>query len=305
MMRALGLVLVLAAAAAPFGGDYALRLATTAAMYAALALSWNLVGGLAGYPSFATAAFFGTGAYAGALAQGAGWGRPLGLLTGMAAAALFASLIGPLILRLRGHYFAVASLVLAPVLREVINAADGITGGGMGLSLKVAAGADAAGAARWSYALTLGLAAALAGGTAVIRRSRLGWALRCVQQNEDAASVLGVDALLAKATAISLSAAGAGFAGAVYAGWLGYIDPTDVFDDLLSIKPIVMVLLGGAGGAAGPIGGALAFLVLDELVWRNFLSIHEGLLGLLVVGLIIFLPGGLRTTRWPWRKVIA
>ena len=111
-------------------------------------------------------------------------------------------------------------------------------------------------------------------------------------------AVLGVDALRAKVVAFVLSAAGAGMAGAIYAGWIGYIDPTDVFDDLLSVKPIVMVLLGGAGGVFGPIGGALAFLALEELVWRNFLTVHEGVLGLLIVGLIVFLPGGLGTLRW-------
>lgn len=287
-------LLLLAAAAAPFGGDYALRLATTAAMYAALALSWNLLGGLAGYPTFATAAFFGIGAYAGAMLQAAGHGRPAGLLAGAAAAALFAALVGPAILRLRGHYFAVASLVLAPVLREIVNAADRWTGGGMGLSLPAATGTAAALDSRISYALMLGLAILLAILTHLVIRGRLGWALRCIQQNEDAAIVLGIDTRRAKSVALVLSAAGAGFAGAAYAGWIGYIDPTDVFDDKLSVKPIVMVLLGGAGGAAGPIGGALVFLAIEELVWRNFLAVHEALLGLLIVLLIVFLPDGLR-----------
>lgn len=301
MKRLLVAALLLLAAAVPFGGDYTVRLGTTAAMYAALALSWNLIGGLAGYPSFASAAFFGIGAYTGAVLQTGGVARPLAILLGAAAATLFAALLGPLLLRLRGHYFAVASLVLAPVLREIVNAADTLTGGGMGLSLSIQPGADPAAVARTAYAAMLALAAILAIGTALLLRSKLGWALRCVQQNEDASAVLGIDALTAKSIAFAASAAGAGVAGGIYAGWIGYIDPTDVFDDLLSVKPIVMVLLGGAGGVLGPIGGALAFLLLEELVWRNFLSLHEGMLGLLIVILIVFLPGGLGSFTARWR----
>jgi branched-chain amino acid transport system permease protein len=84
-----------------------------------------------------------------------------------------------------------------------------------------------------------------------------------------------------------------GAAGAVYAAWVNYIEPTDVFDVLYSVKPIVMVLLGGAGTVVGPVVGAVAFLALEELVWRNFLTIHAGLLGLIIVVLIFFLPRGL------------
>ncbi len=295
-------VLVLAAIAVPFGGNYAIRLATTAAMDAALVLSWNLIGGLAGYPSFGTAAFFGLGAYAGAMLQAAGW--PVWVAWGgaMAASGVFASILGPVLLRLRGHYFAVATLVLAPVLRELINSADDLTGGGMGLSLPVQGGSDPAMAARHAYFAMLGLAVVLAAVTAWIIRSRLGWALRCIEQNEAASSVLGVNALTAKCIAFTLSAAGAGVAGAIYAGWIGYIDPTDVFDDLLSVQPIVMALLGGVGGVGGPIIGALVFVALEELVWRNFLGVHEGLLGLLIVALIVFMPGGIgRLTRLRWR----
>jgi branched-chain amino acid transport system permease protein len=297
-------VLAIAAIAVPFGGNYAIRLATTAAMDAALVLSWNLIGGLAGYPSFGTAAFFGLGAYAGAMLQAAGWPVWVAWGGGMAASSVFASVIGPVLLRLRGHYFAVATLVLAPVLRELINSADDLTGGGMGLSLPIQAGSDPAMAARHAYFAMLTLAVVLAAGTAWIIRSRLGWALRCIEQNEAAASVLGVNALVAKCIAFTLSAAGAGVAGAIYAGWIGYIDPTDVFDDLLSVQPIVMALMGGVGGVGGvggPIIGALVFVALEELVWRNFLGVHEGLLGLLIVVLIVFMPGGMgRLTRLRW-----
>ncbi|MGB6956648.1 MAG: branched-chain amino acid ABC transporter permease, partial [Bradyrhizobium sp.] len=85
------------------------------------------------------------------------------------------------------------------------------------------------------------------------------------------------------------------------------IDPTDVYDVSLSIKPIIMALLGGVGTIAGPVIGAFAFLALEELIWRNSLNFHAGILGLLVAALVLFLPGGLRTFHgrsvWLWVKL--
>jgi branched-chain amino acid transport system permease protein len=76
-----------------------------------------------------------------------------------------------------------------------------------------------------------------------------------------------------------------------------YIDPTDVYDGALSVKPILMALLGGVGTVSGPVLGALVYLGLEELLWRNLLDFHAGILGLLVVLLVLFLPGGLRQLR--------
>ena len=95
-----------------------------------------------------------------------------------------------------------------------------------------------------------------------------------------------------KIIAFTLSGAFAAAAGAIYASWIGYIEPTDVYDVLFSIKPIIMALLGGMGTVFGPVIGAVAFLALDEVVWRNFLQLHTGVLGFLIVVLILFLPVG-------------
>ena len=106
-------------AALPFvSSNYTLRLFTIGFLYVTLASSWNIIGGFTGYPSFATAAFFGIGAYAGAILRTMATPMPLPVawLAGGVAAFVFAAIIGPAILRLRGHYFAVASLVLAAVL---------------------------------------------------------------------------------------------------------------------------------------------------------------------------------------------
>ncbi len=233
------------------GNNYLLRLATITSMYAVLAQSWNFIGGLAGYPSFATAAFFGLGAYASAILQvhglpaGAAWGCA-GLI-----AMLFAAFIGGAILHLRGHYFAIATLVVAEMLREIVNTTPYFTGGGMGLNLPIMRISVGAQAQFFLFAM-LGLAFVCTATAILVQRSKLGFGLRCIQQNEDAANVLGVNTYAYKTAAFSLSGVFVGMAGAIYANWTNYIDPPDVFDVLLAIKPLVMVMLGGLGTIFGP-----------------------------------------------------
>ena len=271
--------------------NYLLRIATTVCMYAVMAQSWNFIGGLAGYPSFATAAFFGFGAYTSAILQS--HGAPLVLAWGCAglAALVFAAFLGGAILHLRGHYFAIASLIVAEMLREIVNTMPG-TGGGKGMNLPILKISVAAQAQFFFYAM-LALAVLCTAAAIIIHRSKLGFGLRCIQQNEDAASILGVNTYAYKTAAFSLSAVFVGIAGAIYASWVHYIEPPDVFDVLLAIKPLVMVLLGGLGTIFGPALGAVILLTFEELVWRNFLTIHAAALGLIIVVLVLFLPNGI------------
>jgi len=287
------------------GNNYVIRLATIMMLYCVLALSWNFIGGLTGYPSFATAAFFGLGAYTGAVCQGQGVPMYLAWIFGALMAAVFATGLGLAILRLRGHYFAIASLVVADVLREIVNSATKLTGGGMGFNLPILKlGVDAQ--AKLFFYLMLVLAVLTIVSAAYVNRHRLGFGLRCIKQNEDAANMIGINATIYKTAAFTLSAVFVGWAGAFYASWVNYIEPGDVFDILFSVKPIVMVLLGGTGTVSGPIIGAIVFLFLEELVWRNFLTFHAGVLGLIVVALIFYLPNGLLAVdfrrRLGWRR---
>src|ERR1700751_2188906 len=139
---ALFVLIALVAALPLFGGPYALRLGTIACMYAVLALSWSVVGGFAGYPSFATAAFFGFRAYSTGVLLGNGGPLWLAFITRALFASGAAGALGSVLMRLRGHYFAIASLSLAEVLRELVNSATDLTGGGMGLNIPLAAGSD-------------------------------------------------------------------------------------------------------------------------------------------------------------------
>jgi branched-chain amino acid transport system permease protein len=280
------------AALALSGNNYLLRLATIVCMYATLAQSWNFIGGMTGYPSFATAAFFGLGAYTSGVLQSFGvlmigaWG-----LAGLAAI-IFASFIGGAILHLRGHYFAIASLIIAEMLREVVNTTPDLTGGGMGLNLpimKLSVNAQA----QFFFLVMLALAVATTATAIMVQNSKLGFGLRCIQQNEDAANILGVNAYAYKTAAFVLSAVYVGIAGAIYASWVNYIEPPDVFDVLLAVKPLVMVLLGGIGTIFGPVIGAVVLLMFEEVVWRNFLTVHAAALGVIIIALVLFLPNGL------------
>lgn len=292
------LVLVACIAALPmFGGAYALRLGTIACMYAILALSWNIVGGFAGYPSFATAAFFGLGAYTTGVLMSRG--VPVGVAVAAAWVGSFvvAALLGAALLRLRGHYFAIASLSLIEVFRELVNNATDLTGGGMGLNIPLTSAAGVMSDATFFFYAMWALLLATALMVIVVAGSKLGFGLACIRQNETAANMIGLNATLYKSVAFGLSACFVGAAGGIYAAWVHYIDPSDVFDILYSVKPIVMALIGGLGSPLGVVIGALVYLGLEEVVWRNYIQIHSGVLGVLIVALLLFLPHGLMSLR--------
>lgn len=296
-----GLALLLIVLTPVIGDNYMVRMATFVAMYAALAMAWNFVGGFTGYPMFATAAFFGLGAYIGAITQNAGLPMVLAWLAAAAATAIFAFPVGAAILRLRGHYFAVGSIALVEIFRQVASTWRSVTGGGEGLNVPILRGGpDYAGMVFFYSMLAIALAAFIV--TFWLDRGRLGFALRCIRQNEDAANMVGIDADRAKAIAFTLSALFAAMVGAAYASWVAYIDPTDAFSILLTLKVPVMVMLGGAGTLFGPLVGVAAFIFMEELIWSSFLEWHQAVLGVIIVVLIFFLPGGLLHIRWPWRK---
>ncbi len=304
----ISLLLLLALACLPLtGSSYALRVGTFACMYAIMSVSWTVIGGFAGYPSFATAAFFGLGAYSGGvlLAKGA----PLMAAVAAAGAIAFvgALLLGIVLLRLRGHYFAIASLAVAEVLREMTNAATDLTGGGMGLNIPLkitGAGGVMAEASFFYWSMWLLLLVCFVA-VAIIQASKLGFGLACIRQNEAAADMIGVNCTLYKSVAFAFSGVFVAMAGTLYAGWVHYIEPPDVFDVLFAVKPIVMALLGGLGSPLGALLGAFVFLGIEETVWRNYLEIHSGVLGLLVVLLLLFLPHGLMSVSQTGRRMLS
>lgn len=277
----------------PLGGNnFFVQQATFVCMYCALALSWNVIGGYAGYPSFATAAFVGLGAYAGALLQNAGIPMVLAWVAATAITGAFAAGLGWGLLRMKGHYFAVGSISIVEVLRLAVSSWSGLTGGGEGLNLPILPGGPEFAGRVFLYAMLLVMLLAFTM-TVLVDRGRLGFGLRCIQQNEDAADMVGVDVVRYKTIAFTLSAIFCGTVGAISASWVAYIAPSDAFSILMTLKVPVMVLLGGAGTVMGPVVGATAFVVIEQSVWSRFLDFNQAALGIVVVLLIFFLPGGL------------
>ncbi len=299
------IIVALGIAVTPFVADnYYVKLATLVAMYACLALSWNFIGGYAGYPSFATAAFMGLGSYAGALTQNAGIPMVVAWVVAGIFTALFAAVLGFAILRVKGHYFAVGSISVVEVTRLVASSCSGLTGGGDGLNVKIMqGGADYAGRVFLFAMLSVMILSFIV--TVWVDRSRFGFGLKAIKQNEAAADMVGVNVSAYKIGAFILSAVFCGMTGAIYASWIGYIAPVDAFSILTTLKVPVMALLGGEGTIFGPVLGALVFVLLEESIWSRFLEANQAILGFTIVVLIFFLPGGLLRIdyRRVWQKL--
>lgn len=294
----LGLVVFAAAGASvAFLDNYQLQVFTTLAMFCVLCWAWNIVGGYMGYPSLATAAFFGVGAYVDGIAQGNG--APVGLawLCSGVAGAVLAMLLGAALLRLRGHYFAIGTIAIVEVCREVSNNWSGLTGGAIGLNVPILAGSpDAVG--RFFFLAMAGLALVAFVVTILVDSSRFGFGLRCIRQNERAASMVGIDVFRYKVAAFILSGMLAAAAGGIYASMVAFVEPKDAFSILMTIEVPVMVMLGGMGTVFGPLVGGVFYVVLKEFVWAYFIDWHSGILGLIVVAVIYFLPRGVFGTSW-------
>jgi branched-chain amino acid transport system permease protein len=275
-----------------WGGNYVVRIAISIAMFSALSLSWNFIGGFTGYPSLATAAFFGLGCYAGALSQRSGMPMVLAWLIATLVAGVLAAALGAILLRLRGGYFAIGSIGIVEVIRLIVSSWRSLTGGGDGLNVPFLSGGPDAVARTFLIAMVAIMLVVFVV-TVAVDRSRFGFGLRCIEQNEGAADMVGINTTIYKIAAFTLSALFCGTVGAAYASWTGYIDPTESFSILLSIKVLVMCLLGGAGTVFGPIVGAAAYSLLEEFFWVNFLDYNRAILGAVIVILIFFLPGGL------------
>ena len=271
--------------------NYLLQAGTTLAMSAALCLAWNVVGGFMGYPSFATAAFFGLGAYIGGIAQDAGAPMALAWVAAAAGGAVFAALLGSVLLGLRGHYFAIGTIAVVEVMREVANNWEAVTGGAIGINIPILPGTPRE-AGIFFYLVMWALVAAAFLVTALIARSKFGFSLRCIRQNESAARMVGINVFMAQVAAFVVSGIIVASAGAIYASMVAFIEPKDVFNVLMSIEVPVMVMLGGAGTILGPLAGATIYVLLRELIWVNFINFHSAILGIIIIAVIYFIPRG-------------
>ena len=276
----------------PWGvSGYWVRVLTSIFMYAALAQSINFMAGFTGYADFGNVVFFGIGAYTTTLLMArADVPFVVAFLAGGCVAALAASVVGVPLLRLRGHYFAIATLGVLEAVREITTNVA-FFGGGMGITLPVVAEAPEPFFRLIYYAM---LAAVCAYTTIAwwLTRSRFGYALRTIKSDEEAAGVIGIAATRYKVSVWAISAGCTGLVGGLYAYWLKYIEPPFVFDIMISVKAWIMMLLGGAGTLLGPIAGAFLLELLSVFIWGQFLRGHMLILGAAIMLVVLFMPAG-------------
>lgn len=272
---------------------YWIRVLSYVFVMAALTQSYNLIVGLAGYPAFGHAVFFGLGAYtAGVLVDRAEWSYWLTLPAAAALPAAVAALIGLPLMRLKSSYFSVATIGVMYATRElVINARD-VTGGSQGLIIPGAFDDPRTMVVAFYY-IMLALMLLATGTIWLVLRSRFGYGLAAIRDDEDAARVMGVPANRYKIAAWSLAAAIAGLAGGLYGGLLTFLEAGNLFNIALASQAFIMMLLGGMGSVFGPVLGAAFLQVLAELVWGNFARYNMLALGAIVVFVTLFMPAGL------------
>jgi branched-chain amino acid transport system permease protein len=257
-------------------------------MYVVLALSWNIISGFTGYTSFGHVAFYGIGAYACAiLVADYAWPWLPTLAVAAVVGAAVAIAIGYPVLRLKGPYFAIAMLGTAEGTRVITTVWDGLTHGGLGISLPSAETSWA------TYYAMLALMTVTIVVAYAVGHSRFGIRLNAIREDEVAAEALGIDATRYKLAAFTLSAVFPAMAGGIQAYKVLYIDPPSVFFVQITIAMALMSMLGGKGTVIGPIVGAVLLYTVQELTWVNFPSAHLIAYGLFIVIVARFMPRGL------------
>jgi len=269
------------------------RLVTYILMFSVLASALNIISGFTGYAAFGNMVFFGLGAYTTAVLMSKGGFAffPALLLSG-AIAVVAAVLLGILLLRLKGHYFALGTLGAAEAIKYIVENLTELTEGGQGITVPPLRGSPAMVNGFFYFFMLLLLIAILAVAWR-ISKNRLGYAFKAIRANEQAAGVMGINTTRYKIIAWSLSAVFTGITGSVYAYWFSYIDPPTVFDVMWVIKMFVMILIGGAGTVFGPVIGAFILETISELVWSRFINLHLGILGMIIILVVMFMPNGL------------
>lgn len=261
--------LVLLAVVTPLGFFSGLGTVTTLTailFYVVVAQGWNLLGGLGGYLNFGAAVFVGSGAYMAAwLNDGFGWPMWVTLVPGALAAVVVSVIVGFATLRLRSHYFAIFTLVLTFLAVTIVRNTPAL-GGATGLFLTVDGDFDSRGLATLFFGFMLGFAIVATLVAYFVENSNFGYALRAISEDEAAAGVLGVKTVSVKLWALVIGAALGGLAGAVWAFFTGYIEPTGAFSLKIALDIVLVCVIGGLGGWMGPLIGSFIVVGLEQVL---------------------------------------
>jgi branched-chain amino acid transport system permease protein len=273
--------------------SYVMHIIILVIMWSVIGMAWNLLSGYCGQVSFGHAAFFGTGAYsAGMLYSKLGlsgwWGLPASIII----VTCIALVIGYICLRLRGPFFALATLSMGVILRIVAENLVDFTGGDLGIMIRERTWVEKI----WYYYIILAIACGTFIVVKMVIESKLGYYFVAIREDQDAAESLGINTTFYKTIALCLSAVLTGFAGAFYTNYMGYIDPKVVFAlHDISIVTIMVVMVGGVATYWGPAVGATIMVLLAEII-RSIPTLgtaHHTFFGILLIIIIIFLPNGI------------
>ncbi|MGD9769156.1 MAG: branched-chain amino acid ABC transporter permease [Pseudolabrys sp.] len=294
--------IVVAAIVFAFGlflkNDYFFFAGYTVLQYVVLATGWNILGGYTGYVNFGSAAFFAMGAYASVVMHKvAPLPVPLLIIIGGIVSGLVGLGMGYLTLRLRGAFFAIATLALAVVLQTLIVNWD-FVGGSRGAYIIRPNTLDIAGLQipyiEYLFALMLILAVCALTVARIVERSRLGFGFATIRDDEVAAEACGVPTLRLKLMATTLSGALMGMAGAPFPYYIGYLQPSSAFGLEYAVNSIAMPMIGGTTSWVGPLIGAIVLGTLQQVATVTISSaVNLLIVGLLLTGFVIIAPNGI------------
>lgn len=269
--------------------NYQLQVLFRITLFAALGLAWNLVGGYAGQLSLGHVAFFGIGAYGLALFHQLSIPLWLCLVLAGLVSTLVAGLIGIIAFRLRGPYFTLATIAFGEVLRLTATNSDW-AGGAIGLTTP----GLFHGRTFWRqfYLASVALTVIAFIVNYWVSRSRFGYYLMAIREDEDTASAVGINTARSKLWSLLLSAFLTALAGALYASAFQFIIPDSVLTLEISVQIAIITMLGGAGTLLGPIVGAALLLSAQEIFKNQFRESHLLIYGVLIVLIVLFLPEG-------------
>jgi branched-chain amino acid transport system permease protein len=269
-------------------------------MAAQLGVAWNILGGYAGQVSLGHAVFFGIGAYTSCmLTTRLGVSPWLGLPAGGLLASVCSLAIGWPCFRLKGHYFAMATIAVAEIVQVLVTNADFLEGA-IGISLPMSPSGFGAFVFLTSKLPYYYIALALLGVTLLvnwaIENSYVGYYLRAIKDEPDASRSLGVSLTRYKLIAIAASSFLTAMGGTLYAQKELFIDPPSTFSTALSIRIALIAILGGVGKLFGPVVGALLLVTIEETTRILFGSTGQGtdmiIYGAMIVGIAVYSPGG-------------
>ena len=307
-MTMIALSIIGLAIAPLFTSPYVVISLITILMYVILTLSWTMFSGPTNYISLATAALFGVGVYTSAILDGV---LPLivVVIVGGLLSFLLALAIGMLTLRLKGVYFILFTFGVTALIRNSVNWWETHVTHTVGRHLESPGNTTVYVYMVVIYALTLIF-------IFLLQNSSYGMALQGIGENEDAAEHIGIDVTRLKVIVFAISGIFMGAAGAVMATRWRYIDPNIAFNPLLSFLPVLMAIFGGTWLLGGPILGAVIFTILQQYLITQYPYFYMLLMGLILVFVILFMPGGLLTlvmklyiqlvilwakTKWNWQ----